>query len=107
MLKPLSAALAAVLAIASAPAFANEAPQGAARFAHDPYPSTYAPIASAPVLIRGATVLTGTGERLDGADVLLVGGRIEAVGPGLQAPEGATVVFSAHGVAPASGSPPA
>ena len=92
MLKPLSAALAAVLAIASAPAFANEAPQGAARFAHDPYPSTYAPIASAPVLIRGATVLTGTGERLDGADVLLVGGRIEAVGPGLQAPEGATVV---------------
>ncbi|PJJ96753.1 amidohydrolase [Lysobacteraceae bacterium NML91-0213] len=92
MLKPLSAALAVALAIASAPAFASEAPQGAARFAHDPYPSTYAPIASPPVLIRGATVLTGTGERLDGADVLLVGGRIEAVGTGLQAPDGATVV---------------
>ncbi|TKS54984.1 amidohydrolase [Luteimonas yindakuii] len=90
MLKPLSAALAAVLAIA--PAMAQDAPQGAARFAHDPYTSTYAPIASAPVLIRGATVLTGTGERLDGADVLLVDGRIEAVGPGLEAPQGATVV---------------
>ncbi len=46
----------------------------------DPYPSTYEPIASPPVLIEGATVLTGTGERFDGADVLLRDGRIVAVG---------------------------
>ncbi len=93
MLKPLAAALVAALAIA--PALAQDAPRGAARFAHDPYPSTYAPIASAPVLIRGATVLTGTGERLENTDVLLAEGRIQAVGAGLDAPEGASVVDGA------------
>ena len=31
------------------------------RFVQDPYPSTYSAVASGPVLIRGATVLTGTG----------------------------------------------
>ena len=58
----------------------------------DPYPSTYQPIPSGPVLIQGATVLTGTGSRLEGADVLLSNGRIQAVGVGLQAPNGATIV---------------
>jgi len=62
----------------------------------DPYPSTYVPIPSGPVLIQGATVLTGTGTRLDNADVLLADGRIQAVGVGLQAPAGATVV-DGHG----------
>src|SRR5688572_31901198 len=42
----------------------------------DPYPSTYKPPQSAPTLIRGATVLTGTGTKLDNADVLVVDGRI-------------------------------
>jgi imidazolonepropionase-like amidohydrolase len=55
------------------------------------YPSTYAPVASGPVLVRNATVLTGTGERLEGADVLMREGRIAAVGTGLPA-DGATVV---------------
>lgn len=55
----------------------------------EPYPSTYKAPASPATLIRNATVLTGTGERLDGADVLLVDGRISAVGRGLQAPAGA------------------
>src|SRR3546814_6748189 len=57
-----------------------------ARAAGDPYPSTYAPIASPPVLISGATVLTGTGTRLDGADVLLQDGKVAAIGTGLTAP---------------------
>ena len=61
----------------------------------DPYPSTYQRIAAPPVLLRHATVLTGTGERLDDADVLLADGRVAAVGRGLQAPEGATVVEAA------------
>jgi dihydroorotase-like cyclic amidohydrolase len=43
-------------------------------------------VPSAPVLIRGATVLTGTGERLDDADVLLQDGRIVAIGRDLAAP---------------------
>lgn len=56
-----------------------------------PYASTYAPVASGPVLLRNATVLTGTGQRLEGADVLMRDGRIAGVGTGLSA-EGATVV---------------
>jgi imidazolonepropionase-like amidohydrolase len=58
----------------------------------DPYPSTYKPPQSAPTLIRGATVLTGTGTKLDNADVLIVDGRIAGVGPGLQAPAGARTI---------------
>ncbi|MCR6686760.1 amidohydrolase [Pseudoxanthomonas sp.] len=64
----------------------------AARFTDDPYPSTYRPLPSAPVLLRNATVLTGTGQRLEGADVLMRDGKVAAVGPGLQAPAGARVV---------------
>jgi imidazolonepropionase-like amidohydrolase len=56
------------------------------------YPSTYQAPASAPTLIRNATVLTGTGSRLDHADVLLVDGKVSAVGNALQAPANATVV---------------
>ena len=62
------------------------------RFTQDPYPSTYQRVAAAPVLIENATVLTGTGERLDEADVLVQDGRVVAVGRDLQAPEGATRV---------------
>jgi imidazolonepropionase-like amidohydrolase len=56
------------------------------------YPSTYTVPASAPTLIRHATVLTGTGTRLDGADVLIVNGKIQAVGPDLQAPPQTRVI---------------
>jgi imidazolonepropionase-like amidohydrolase len=58
----------------------------------DPYPSTYKVPQSPPTLIRGGTVLTGTGDRLDGADVLIVDGRISAVGKNLTAPAGARVI---------------
>ena len=57
-----------------------------------PFPSTYRPGASAPTLIRNATVLTGTGERLNGADVLLVDGKVQAVGTGLSPPANARVI---------------
>ena len=56
----------------------------------DPYPSSYRIVPSAPVLLQHATVLTGTGERLDDADVLMADGRVVSVGQGLQAPTGAT-----------------
>jgi len=59
--------------------------------APDPYPSTYRAPASAPTLIRNATVLDGAGRRFDGADVLMRDGRIVAVGAGLS-PDGATIV---------------
>jgi imidazolonepropionase-like amidohydrolase len=56
------------------------------------YPSTYELPQRPPTLIRNATVLTGTGTRLDNADVLIVGGRISAVGSGLTAPANSTVI---------------
>src|SRR5688572_27029560 len=58
----------------------------------NPYPSTYRAGATTTTLIRGATVLTGTGTRLDGADVLIANGKIEAVGPNLSAPAGARTI---------------
>ncbi len=65
-------------------------------FTEDVYASTYRPIAAAPVLISGATVLIGNGERLDNADVLLENGKITAVGHGLTAPTNAMQV-DGHG----------
>ncbi len=74
----------------SAPTGSTAAPSplGAEAF----YPSTYAVPPSVPTLIRHATVLTGTGTRLDRADVLLVDGKIQAVGSDLQAPPNARIV---------------
>jgi imidazolonepropionase-like amidohydrolase len=79
---------------ASASAAPAPAPHSA-KTSRDPFSSTYQAAASPATLIRGATVLTGTGTRLDGGDVLIVNGRIEAVGKDLHAPEGATVIDAA------------
>ena len=57
-----------------------------------PYSSTYRVASNPPVLIRGATVLTGTGQRLDDADVLIVAGRISAVGRKLEVPSSVQVL---------------
>ena len=67
----------------------NESSDGA-----DPFASRYQALPSDATLITGATVLTGTGERLDGADVLIRGGKIDAIGSGLSA-DGAEVVDAA------------
>ncbi len=56
------------------------------------YPSTYRPPESVPTLIKHATVLTGTGTRLEDADVLLVDGKISAVGFNLPTPLNAAVI---------------
>lgn len=48
--------------------------------AAEPYGSTYEPTPAPPTVIENATVLTGTGERLDGASVLFADGRVQAVG---------------------------
>jgi imidazolonepropionase-like amidohydrolase len=58
----------------------------------DPYSSTYAAPDAPAVLIRHATVLTGTGSRIDDGDVLLAGHKIEKVGKDLSAPSGAVEV---------------
>ena len=64
----------------------------AAPAAREPFSSTYKAVPSPVTLVRNATVLTGTGARIDGGDVLIEGGRIKAVGASLAAPEGAVVV---------------
>jgi imidazolonepropionase-like amidohydrolase len=87
---PLCLAMAFALCAAPVQAKKSKAPAEAPKPA--PYASTYRPIASPPVLLRNATVLTGTGERLDDADVLMQDGKIQAVGKGLAAPQGALSV---------------
>jgi imidazolonepropionase-like amidohydrolase len=54
--------------------------------------STYSPLPSATVLIRGATVMTAAGEEIEGGDILIQDGKIAAVGVRLEAPAGAEVV---------------
>ena len=58
----------------------------------DPYPSTYKPRPSRPVLITHATVLTAVGDRLEDGSVLLRDGKIAGVGKNLPAPTDAAVV---------------
>ena len=55
------------------------------------FASTYKPLPRETTLLTGATVLTGTGQRLDAADILLSDGKIVAIGNDLSS-EGATVV---------------
>ena len=45
-----------------------------------------------PRLFRNARIMTAAGDIFERADLLVVGGRISAVGPGLKAPDGAVVV---------------
>ncbi|MCW8127139.1 amidohydrolase [Microbulbifer halophilus] len=52
----------------------------------DAFPSTYSVTQSRPVVIRGATLLTGTDEKMDSADLLLTDGVITGIGEGLEAP---------------------
>ncbi|MUV12971.1 amidohydrolase family protein [Lysobacter sp. HX-5-24] len=96
LLKPIVAVIATVLiAGCASSATKSDAPAAASArpsWLDDPYPSTYQRVQSPPVLITGATVLTGTGTRLENADVLLQDGKVVAVGTGLQAPAGATRV---------------
>ncbi|MFC6631999.1 amidohydrolase [Microbulbifer taiwanensis] len=58
----------------------------------DAFPSTYSITQSRPVLIQGATLLTGTGEQLDNTDLLLEEGKVAGIGENLKAPKGALVV---------------
>lgn len=62
---------------------------------NDPYPSTYEPRRSEPLLIINATILTGTGARLDGADLRIEDGRIKDVG--LALPRAGARVIDAEG----------
>lgn len=58
----------------------------------NPFPGTYVPPPSGPILITNATVLDGAGHRLDGAGVLFRDGRIAAVGTDIDAPAGTQTI---------------
>ncbi|NKF51835.1 amidohydrolase [Shewanella sp. WXL01] len=66
----------------------------------NPYPSTYKPLASDSLLITNATVLTGTGKRLETADVLLLDGKVKAVGVDLDAQGAKTIDAKGKWVTP-------
>ena len=91
MSRPLKATLLAAVLLAL-PALAPAAEQ--------PFASTYRPVASGPVLIRNATVLTGSGARLEGADVLMREGRIAGVGVNLDAGDATVVAGTGKWVTP-------
>ncbi|ALO42300.1 amidohydrolase [Pseudoalteromonas phenolica] len=66
----------------------------------NPYPSTYKPVSNKSVLITDATVLTGTGERLESADVYIVNGKIQQVGKDLAVQADTTVNAAGKWVTP-------
>jgi imidazolonepropionase-like amidohydrolase len=61
----------------------------------EPFASTYAPLPGETTLITGATVLIGTGERIESGSVLVQDGRIAAVGAKISAPEGVKTIDAA------------
>ncbi|WP_299592337.1 amidohydrolase [uncultured Microbulbifer sp.] len=92
----LGACVVAVVTILSACGGDKQKKTDGADFARlDAFPSTYKADEASPVLIRGATLLTGTGEQLNNTDVLLEGGKIAAIGEGLKAPKKGMVVEGA------------
>ncbi|HBK91580.1 MAG TPA: amidohydrolase [Parvularcula sp.] len=91
------AALAGLAACAPQPKTETPgAPESAgkpSRWSADPFPSTYAPYASGVTAIRGATILTGAGEKIDNGVIVLADGKIAVVGGADTAvPEGASLI---------------
>ena len=70
----------------------SQASAPAPRANPNPYPSTYRPFPSGPVLIRGGTVMTAAGQIIPNGQVLLADGKIQAVGATVDAPANATVI---------------
>ena len=57
----------------------------------DPYPSTYQPLPRRPTVIENAITLTGTGERIEQAAIVIAEGKIQSIGPA-EPPDGAVRV---------------
>ena len=77
---------------AQRPATPAAQPQTTRASITNPYPSTYRPLPSTPTLLRGGTVMTAAGQVIPNGQVLLVDGKIAAVGATVDAPANATVV---------------
>lgn len=70
----------------------SSAPSAGRRAPDDPFPSTYRPFPSRATLIRGGTVMTAAGQVIPNGQVLLVDGKISAVGATVNAPADVDVV---------------
>ena len=98
-LKALGASIAA-LSVVGLAACSNDTSSGSGengevdivRYDANPFPSTYEPVPSGVTLITGATVFDGVGGELENTDILIEDGRIAAIGSGLSAPDGASVI---------------
>ncbi len=82
------------LAALAAAVLLSACEQGADDAAGKAFDSRYEAMPGSTTLLQGATVLTGTGERLENADVLMADGKIVEVGEGINA-EGASIVDAA------------
>jgi len=60
-----------------------------------PFPSTYAALPGQSTLIANATILTGTGARIERGSLAFKDGRIVAVGDAISAPDGAQTIDGA------------
>jgi len=65
-----------------------------------PFASRYKALPAETTLLQGATILTGTGERIDNADVLMQDGKILDVGPNLDAGDANVVDVSGMWITP-------
>ena len=79
-------ALVAVTSVASAQDRLDDVRRGTPNGA---WRSTYSPLPSSPTVIRNATILTARGRELEGADLFMQDGKIEAIGVNLRVPSGA------------------
>jgi len=91
MQKFLPSLVSAALAVALTGCLQSEQQNERVVINKNPYPSTYKALPLQTTLIKNATVLTGTGSRLDNADVLMVDGKINQIGTDIVA-EGAVEI---------------
>ncbi len=85
MQKFLPSLVMAALSVALTGCLPSEQQDAKVVFNKNPYPSTYQALPLQTTLIKNATVLTGTGARMDNADILMVDGKINAIGNNLSA----------------------
>lgn len=83
-------------AVGCAPGAAEPAsapmPEDSPAATSQPFASTYTPMPSQPTLIRGATIMTATGEVIPNGELLMVDGEIAAVGASVDAPADVAVI---------------
>lgn len=82
-------AFALTAAACTTPPPQQAAPPAATATTKNAFPSTYKAVPNAPLVIRHATVLTGTGARLNDTDIVVADGKIQAIGTNALAPAGA------------------